>query len=461
MLKIDAGRVSAVLASALLASACGGEDEMMMPTTVEPTTFKVRLANVAPFTQLKSGVFNTRMGGTSPGPIAPGDSYEFSITAGKGQKLSFATMLGQSNDWILAPASGGIDLYENGFPISGDITSRVYLWDVGTELNEEPAVGPHTGPNQASSTDGPGAADPDPIVRRIHSPTTLSNGTRFNVPAVSSMIRVTVASNAATRQFTVRIQNVATDNATLLTSQGYKPVRFSPGVWTLSAGGEPLFSEGQRDRGQGLEAIAEMGQVNGLAAMLESTSGTATPISPGVFLVSATGHTLFSVGVRDNGQGLERIAEDGNVMPLYDSMKGHLVAQEMLGIFNTPEGATSPGPARPGSAYTFEVKALPGDRLSFVTMYGMSNDWFFGTTPEGIELFDAAGMPRIGDFSTSLRLYDAGTELSEEAGIGPNTGPQQASANTGTADFDSRVREVASSFYATPVTSHLKLTISR
>ncbi len=111
------------------------------------------------------------------------------------------------------------------------------------------------------------------------------------------------------------------------------------------------------------------------------------------FLVSATGHTLFSVGVRDNGQGLERIAEDGNVMPLYDSMKGHLVAQEMLGIFNTPEGATSPGPARPGSAYTFEVKARPGDRLFFVTMYGMSNDWFFGTTPEGIELFDAAGMP--------------------------------------------------------------------
>jgi hypothetical protein len=463
MFKIHAGRVSAVVASAFLASACGAEDEMMMmqPAVVEPTTFKVRLANVAPFTQLKSGVFNTRVGGTSPGPLAPGDAYEFSFTAGKGQKLSFAVMLGQSNDWIFAPAPGGLDLYENGYPVSGDVTSRIYLWDVGTELNEEPAIGAHTGPNQASSLDGPGALDPDPSVRKISGATRLSNGTWFNVPAVASMIRVTVTPNTATRQFTVRIQNVATDNSTLQTSQGYKPVRISPGAWALAAGGEPLFSEGQRDRGQGLEAIAEMGQVSGLAAMLASTTGLATPISPGVFLVSATGHTLFSVGVRDNGQGLERIAEDGNVMPLHDSMKRTIVAQEMLGIFNTPEGSTSPGPARPGSAYTFEVKALPGDRLSFVTMYGMSNDWFFGTTPQGIELFDAAGMPLAGDFSSMLRLYDAGTELSEEAGIGPNTGPQQAAANTGTADFDTRVRELSSSDYATPVTSHLKLTISR
>jgi hypothetical protein len=460
MFKIHAGRVSAVLASAFLASACGGEDEMTQPP-VEPTTFKVRLANVAPFTQLKSGVYNTRVGGTSPGPLAPGDAYEFTFTAGKGQKLSFASMLGQSNDWVFATAAGGLELYENGNPVSGDVTSRIYLWDVGTEVNEEPAVGAHTGPNQASSIDGPGAADSDSMVRKITSPTTLSNGTQFNVPAVASMIKVTLTPDAATRQFTVRIQNVATDDSTLQTSQGYKPVRISPGVWALTTAGEPLFSEGQRDRGQGLEAIAEMGQVTGLASALAATTGTATPISPGVFLVSATGHTLFAVGSPDSGQGLERIAEEGNIMPLFETMKGHVTAQEMLGTFNTPEGASSAGPARPGNAYSFEVQARPGDKLSFVTMYGMSNDWFFGTEPKGIDLFDAAGMPLTGDFSTSLHLYDAGTELSEEAGIGPNTGPQQAAPNTGLIDTDNKIREVASSVYATPVASHLKLTISR
>lgn len=459
MIKSHAGRVSTLLASALLASACGGEDDTQQP--VEPTTFKVRLENVAPFTQLKSGVYNTRVGGTAPGPLAPGEAYEFSFTAGKGQKLAFASMLGQSNDWFFAPAAGGLELYENGNPISGDVTSRVYLYDAGTEVDEEPAVGAHTGPNQGSSLDGPGAADANVTVRRVTSPTTLSNGTMFDVPAVAAMIRVTVTPNAATRQFTVRIENVADDKSTLQTSQGPKPVRVSPGVWTLTAGGEPLFTEGQKDRGLGLEAIAEMGQVTGLAAELASTTGTATPVSPGLFLVTASGHTLFSVGKPDSGMGLERIAEEGNVTSLYESMKGHVSAQDMLGVFNTPEGASSPGPLRPGSAYTFEVSARPGDKLSFVTMYGMSNDWFFGTSSEGIALFDAMEQPVMGDFSSALRLYDAGTELSEELGIGPNTGPQQSGANMGMADTDMNVREVGSSVYGVPVTQHLKLTISR
>jgi len=303
--------------------------------------------------------------------------------------------------------------------------------------------------------------DTDTSVRRITSPTTLSNGAMFNVPAVASMIRVTVTSNASTRQFTVRIENVASDTSTLQTTQGAKPVRLSPGVWTLTTGGEPLFTEGQKDRGLGLEAIAEMGQVTGLSAALASTTGTGTPVSPGLFLVSASGHSLFTVGMPDSGLGLERIAEEGNVTALFESMKGHVTAQDMLGVFNTPEGATSPGAARPSAAYTFEVSARPGDRLSFVTMYGMSNDWFFGTSSEGIALFDAMEQPVTGDVSSMLRLYDAGTEFSEELGIGPNTGPQQSAANMGLADTDNKVREVTSSVYSTPVTSHLKLTISR
>ena len=458
MNKFNAGRVSALVASALVATACGGED--MTPTT-EPTTLKVRLENVAPFTQLKSGVYNTKVGGTTPGPLAPGDAFEFTFTAGKGQKLAFASMLGQSNDWVFATAPGGFDLYENGVAISGDVTANISLWDVGTEVNEEPAVGAHTLPNQASSVDGPGAADPDSTVRRISSPTMLSNGTMFNVPAVSAMIRVTVTPNTATREFTVRIQNVSNDASTMQTSQGYKPVRVSPGVWTLSTGAETLFSSGVKDRGLGLEALAETGSVTQLSASVASSTGTATPISPGIFLVHQSSDTLFQVNKPDSNQGLERVAEEGNITPLYDTMKSWLASDAQLGMFTTPEGASAPGPAKPGSAYTFEVKAVPGDRLTFVTMYGMSNDWFFGTTPEGIELFDAMGAPITGDVSSMLHIYDAGTELSEELGIGPNTGPQQAAPNTGLADTDHNVREVASSGYATPASTHLKLTISR
>jgi hypothetical protein len=448
-----AGRVSAVVLSALVAVGCGGADEA--------TPLTVRLENLARFTQLKSGVYNTRMGSTTPGPLAPGDAFEFSFTAGNGQKLAFASMLGQSNDWVFAPAPGGIELYSNGVPISGDITSSIYLWDVGTELDEEPGVGAHTGPNQASSKDGPGPADPNPLVRQVPLKTTLSSGKQFFMPAVSSMLRVTVRSDAATRMFTVRIQNVANDGYTLQTSQGPKPVRVSPGVWTLSTGGEPLFSEGKKDRALGLEALAESGQVNELSSSLASTTGTGTPVSPGIFLVHQGQASLFTVGAPDRNEGLERIAEDGNVAPLAEALQSLLPADVMSGVFNTPEGAANPGAARPGSAYTFQVSARPGDRLSLVTMFGMSNDWFFGTTPEGIELFNADGDPRTGDMSSELRLYDVGTELSEEPGIGPNTGPQQPAPNTGRVDLDGKVREVTPAAYATPVTQHLKLTISR
>jgi hypothetical protein len=60
-----------------------------------------------------------------------------------------------------------------------------------------------------------------------------------------------------------------------------------------------------------------------------------------------------------------------------------------------------------------------------------------------------------------MHLYDLGTELSEEPGVGPNIAPQQPAPNTGAYDSDSKVREVSSSVYGTPVPRHLKLTISR
>jgi hypothetical protein len=461
MITLHAGRVSALLTAALVAVGCGGEEVSPEPQITDgSTTFKVRLENVAAFGQLKSGVYNTRVGGTSPGPLAPGDAYEFSFTAGRGQNLSFASMLGQSNDWIFATAPGGIELYQNGYPISGDITAGVSLWDVGTEADEEPGVGAHTGPNQASSTDGPGAPDPDANVRKVQPLTRLSNGTSFAVPPVSSMLRVTIRSEAQTRRFTVRIENVASDTSTLQTSQGFKPVRVSPGVWAVSTGREPLFSEGKADRGLGLEAIAESGNVTQLASELNTSSGVATPLSPGVFVVHRAAAPLFMLGESDRGQGLERIAEEGNPTMLKRSVDEVLALGTASGTFTAPDGDYGTSPLLPGLSYTFEVKAYPGDRLSLVSMFGMSNDWFFGTAPEGLALFDAANQPITGDLTAMVHLYDLGTELSEEPGVGPNIAPQQPAPDTGAQDTDRKVREVSPSMYSTPVARHLKLTLS-
>jgi hypothetical protein len=101
-----------------------------------------------------SGIFNLPMGMTEPGPIRPGNAYEFSITATPGERLSLTMMFGQSNDWFYAP-EGGIPLFDaQSRPISGDVTKQIGLWDVGTEVDQEPGIGPDQGPRQKAANTG-------------------------------------------------------------------------------------------------------------------------------------------------------------------------------------------------------------------------------------------------------------------------------------------------------------------
>lgn len=64
-------------------------------------------------------------------------------------------MFGQSNDWFYAPGANGIALFDaKAVPISGDITDQFYLWDAGTEKDEEIGIGPNQGPRQKGPNTG-------------------------------------------------------------------------------------------------------------------------------------------------------------------------------------------------------------------------------------------------------------------------------------------------------------------
>ena len=99
-------------------------------------------------------VFNTPVGAKGPGPITPGLAYEVTISAAASDRLTLTTMMGQSNDWFYAPGEAGIALFKDGKPISGDITSQMILWDAGTEVNQEPGIGPDQGPRQKAPNTG-------------------------------------------------------------------------------------------------------------------------------------------------------------------------------------------------------------------------------------------------------------------------------------------------------------------
>ena len=101
------------------------------------------------------GVFNMPVGAMAAGPIRPGDSFEFTVTAMPGMKLFMTQMFGQSNDWFYAPGPNGIALFDaKGNPLSGDVTDQLYLWDAGTERDEELGIGPNQGPRQKGPNTG-------------------------------------------------------------------------------------------------------------------------------------------------------------------------------------------------------------------------------------------------------------------------------------------------------------------
>lgn len=121
------------------------------------------------------------------------------------------------------------------------------------------------------------------------------------------------------------------------------------------------------------------------------------------------------------------------------------------GAFDTRAETGEQGPVRPGEAYEFSFTAGPnelpgtGAQFSFATMFVQSNDLFYAFEPGGITLFEDDGTP-IGldaptDVTADVALWDAGTEVDEEPGTGPNQAPRQSGADTG-GDEDGAIMRV-------------------
>jgi hypothetical protein len=196
------------------------------------------------------------------------------------------------------------------------------------------------------------------------------------VAAGLALARGASAQDATT--FTIRVQNISQGEALKLSNGKAAPFVSAPVLWTVHGGStNPIFIGGQPDAGKGLETLAETGNPGPLLQSLAGTKGVA------------------SVGADDQ-----------------------------------PVGASSHGPIAPGQGYQFEISAAPGQSLSLAWMFGQSNDLFY-SNDRPIALFDGAGKPVRGDMTFQLSLWDAGTEVNEEPGLGPNQGPRQKTPDAG------------------------------
>jgi len=205
--------------------------------------------------------------------------------------------------------------------------------------------------------------------------------------------------------FLIRIENISVEN-TLQGPSGNIPLPLAPGVWAVHTSTRPLFASGLADTGIGVEALAEDGIPDPLAATLSNQSG----------IVSS-------------------------------------------GVFNTPVGETGPGPLLPGGIYEFVFTATSGTKLSFATMFVQSNDLFYAPTELGIALFDSRGLPLEGDITSLIRLWDAGTEINQPPGIGLDQAPRQARANVGQTE-NGVVRQVSDGYSYPDVDEVIRVTIT-
>lgn len=402
----------------------GNNDE----TPLAKATFKVTVRNVfTPKTFMTDGTFDA---------VPPGESQSFSFDAGKGSFLSFSTMFVKSNDLFYGFDDSGLALYNaNGNAITGDVSMQIKLWDAGTEVNEEPGMGPNQPMNQSGPNTG---MDENGDIHLVND--------GFTYPMTKEVIKVTLAHDGGT-MFTVTIANVS--------NNGSFNTPLAPGVWAVHNDQAKLFTDGE-GASPGMERLAEDGDNNTMNQFLTSNSGYFSPFAPGVYAIHASNsNPIFVNNSPDNGAGLENLAEDGDPGVLGASLALLNYVEKSM-VFNTPEGAAGPGPLLPGSAYSFTFTAEDGSNLSLALMLVESNDLFYTFDDNGIPLFKN-GSPVSGDVTQSISLWDAGTEVNEYPGAGMNQ-PLRGGAMTG-ADENGNVMMVNDGFIYPSVDEAIKVTI--
>jgi len=343
---------------------------------------------------VESGTFQ---GAGTPALILPGQSTTIQFSAAKGEALTFASMYGWSNDLFFAPANPGILVYDaNGNPIEGDVSSQIKLWDNGTRINQAPG----------NAVTHPGTADN----KNITEVNGLDAQGNTYLPA-SQLVRATVH-YVGNSVFTLTLQNTSggTTNETPL----------SPGVWAVSyiAGGQllnaaPLYSSGQ-PTANGLTGIAELGDNTMLNNYIKSITGIFTPLSPILVVVyKGIDNPIFKDGENDRGQGLKLLAQRGNADTLANYLMGKPGIKSVYVLPAPGSKVLLPviGDQR-GGVVTQQLSVSQGDRLAIATMYGFSNDWFFASSGNGVD------PTATGDISTSIKLYDDGTAIDQFPGAG-------------------------------------------
>lgn len=184
-------------------------------------------------------------------------------------------------------------------------------------------------------------------------------------------------------------------------------------------------------------------------------------IAPGLWAVHEDGEGILHVG-EPASSTVERMAEDGDHGALLDEMRETAASVGIFGAENVDDNYAT-APLGPGDSTSFELDGMSNQRLSMVGMFIHSNDVLYATIPGGIAL-DSLEPGGSEQMSSSIALFDVGTEQNEEPGIGPSQPMQSMEHDVGEPEMGVITRidgQDAAGYDYPAVSDFLRLTVER
>lgn len=136
-------------------------------------------------------------------------------------------------------------------------------------------------------------------------------------------------------------------------------------------------------------------------------------------LIHSPPNFLFTRNQKDYNQGLQNLAENGDVSRLLQTLRA-VENVEVIGIANEPSSGST-GILGPNQSFKLILSATSlTARLSLATSFLQGNDILVMSPDAGIRLFNDSGIPLTGDITNLFSMYDLGTEVNEPPGIGSN-----------------------------------------
>ena len=208
-----------------------------------------------------------------PAPLLkPGQSYTQAFnTFNNDSYLSIVVKRVLANDQFLAFSDEGLPLFNNaGTPLfenKTDVSQYLLLWDAGTEINQRPGLGK----GQILNGNYRLGVDPEKNVREYQHD---YFGPSVNASELALVTLEYIGFEQGSYQFNVELENRGANYTVNPLCHDTQSEMLSSAVGVVHGPGAPLFKAGHPDYGQGLEQLAEDGDVIPLSQSLNITEAT-------------------------------------------------------------------------------------------------------------------------------------------------------------------------------------------